>query len=280
VAALGAVAAMVLLARSASAERVIALAPLATLGAEDTSAPAVATVARLEKALAALPDTKVIGPAQVAQAIKRAKRPGLAICDGEPACLAELGQLTGATVVVTGQSGGLGEARVIYLSALEVATAKELGSTTWTTAGDDSAEAAVVRLLAPASYVGTLALAITVKGAAVYINGRSVGPSGTSSFSLPVGTHALRVTHPEFRDFVRFVDIRYAATTEVAVTLAPLPVVQRDLERHRSAATSTGQVPWFRRAWFIVGGAVALGVVAGVVGYYATDRFEPDVTLP
>lgn len=263
--------------------RVIALAPLATMGSEDTSSSARATAAALEKALAALPAARVISAAQVAAAVKRAKRPALAACDGELTCVVELGQLTGASVVVTGQSGGLGEARVIYLRAVDVASAKELGSTTWTTAAGDSAPAAVARLLAPATYSGRLGLTSSVPNATVYVNGRRLGTSAAAPFLLPVGTHALRVTHPEYRDFVRFVDIAYGATTQIPVTLQPLPVVQRDLAMRGGASSSdapSSSRPWYRRWWVIAGGAVALAVIAGSITYATSDDFDPDVTLP
>jgi hypothetical protein len=298
---------LVAVAAPAEAQRVVALAPLATMGAEDTSAVAQANAAALEKAIAALPATRAIAPAQVAQAIKRARKPGLFACDGELVCIAELGKLAGATVVVTGQSGGLGDARVIYLRAIDTASAKEMGSTTWTTGGGrsegpiDSAAAAIARLLTPAAYTGRLLLSLTVRDATVYINGKRLGPVGkplaspssssapapgpaprvAAAYSVAVGTHALRVTHPEYRDFVRFVDVSYASTTEVQVTLSPLPIVQRDLAARRAAAAGQpAPAPWYGRWWAVAGGATALAVIAGVVTYSLSDSFDPDLTIP
>ncbi len=269
---------------SPSSPRVIAVAPLATMGSEDTSATARATAAALENALAALPAARVLSAAQVAASVKRAKRPALATCDGELTCIVELGQLTGAHVVVTGQSGGLGEARVIYLRAVDVASTKELGSTTWTTAAGDSAPAAVARLLAPATYSGLLGLTSSVPNATVYVNGKRLGISSAAPFRLPVGTHALRVTHPEYRDFVRFIDITYDTTVEVPVTLQPLPVVQRDLALRGGSSSSSAAPdssrPWYGRWWVVAGGAVALAVIAGSITYATSDDFDPDVTLP
>jgi PEGA domain len=269
-------------ATSASAQRVIALAPLATMGSEDTSAAAQATTAELERAIAALPATRFVSPVQLSAAVKRAKRPGLATCDGELGCVAEVGLLAGAAVVVTGQSGGLGEARVIYLRAVDTASRKELGSTTWTAGPGDSAAAAVARLLNPAGYTGKLALTTTVVDATVYVNGRKLGASSAPAFSLPVGTHALRVTHPEYRDFVRFIDVTYDATTTVKVSLQPLSIVQRDLVAHGGPSSTSGasSSPWYRKGWAVAGGAAVIAVIAGVIAYSAADGFSPDVTLP
>ena len=273
-----------LAAGSASAQRAIALAPLATMGNEDTSSSARATSAELERAIAALPATKLISPAQLSAALKRAKRPALASCDGELLCVAEAGQAAGAQIVVTGQSGGLGEARVIYLRAVDTAARKELGSTTWTAGPGDSGAAAITRLLDPAGYTGKLALTVMAQGSAVpatvYVNGKRLGSSTTGAFTLPIGTKALRVTNPEYRDFVRFVDITYAATTSVDVELSPLPVVQRDVTGHLVSTGPREPSPWYRSWWAIAGGATALAVIAGAIAYSTTDGFDPDVTLP
>lgn len=266
----------------AAAQRAIALAPLLTLGSEDTSQAAGAATAQLERALAQVAGAPPIAAAQVTAALKRARRPGVAACDGELPCLAEAGRAVSADVLVTGQLGGIGEARVVYLSAVDTATAKELGSTTWSADPTDSAEAAVVRLLAPAQYVGALRLELPLPSASVYINGKKHAVRGDEPLSLPVGTHALRVTSPEVRDFVRFVDVRYRQTTTVAVELKPLPVVQRDVataaDRHRRGQ---GQArPWYQSWWAVAGGAGALALAAGMVTYFIADDFSPDVTLP
>ena len=82
-----------LLAGVATADRVVAVMPLSTLGAEDTSASTKKTVGEIEAALAALPGTKVVKTAEVVAAIKKANKPALKACEGDPACIAEIGKL-------------------------------------------------------------------------------------------------------------------------------------------------------------------------------------------
>ena len=119
-----AVLAVMLGSATAFADRTVAVAPLSVLGAEDKSAATKKMLADIEHAIAGLPGNKVVAAAQVAQAIDRAKKPQLKACEGDAACLAELGKLVGADVVVTGEVGGLGDSRVIYLGATDVASAK------------------------------------------------------------------------------------------------------------------------------------------------------------
>lgn len=262
-----------------AAQRVVALAPLSTLGSEDTSNPALGASAELERAIAALPSTSLLTAGQVTAALRRLKRPAVATCEGDRPCVAELGRAVGAAVLVTGQLGGIGDARIVYLEAIDCATGKELGSTTWALGEADPAAAAVARLLAPQTHVGTLRVRSPIPAAQIFVDGTRL-PSGPEH-PLSVGTHALRVTHPEVRDFVRFIEISYGKVTEVEVTLSPLPVVQRDLaSRGAGAGRNPSERPWYGRWWAVAGGATALAVAAGVVAYALTDGFSPDVTLP
>ncbi|MBX3159357.1 MAG: PEGA domain-containing protein [Deltaproteobacteria bacterium] len=260
----------------ARADRVVAVTPLSTLGTEDTSQSTRALVAQIEQAVGALGgDWKVVTSTAVADAIKKAKKPQLRACEGEARCLAEVGKLVGAHVVIAGEIGGLGDARVVYLGATDVATGKELRSTTLAVGGsaaaardaDGGPHGAVVRLLEPDRFRGTLRFAVDVKGATIYVNGAKTAPSAAGDVALPVGRHAVRVTHPEYSDFVRFIDVPYNKTTPVTVGMHQYPIVKRDLLGKPIARDTViyERPPWYRR-WYVVGtGAVVLAIVSGVV---------------
>ncbi len=253
------------------APRIVAIAPLATLGTEDTSAASKKLTQQLETAVSALRDTKVITAAQVADAIKRSKKSQLRVCEREPACLAELGKLVGAQIVVDGEVGGLGEARIVYLGATDVATGKEIRSTTWSVgeAADPSggAAGAASRLLDPDAYRGQLRFAIDVKNATVYVNGSKTALSSTQAIELPVGTQAIRVTHPEYRDFVRFIDVPYGRPLEVKVGMQQYPIVKHDIQGRpiQTDRVVVVEPPWYRRWYVITGGAVGVAIVSAIV---------------
>lgn len=267
-------------ARPARAERVVAVAPLATLGAEDKSATGRQLLGDIEKAFAAVPGVRVIGAAEVSAAIAKAKRPQLKACENEPGCLAELGKLVGAQIVVASEVGGLGASQIVYLSATDVAAAKELRSTTLAVGAKDDASGgaagAAVRLLDPDHFRGTVRFAIDVPGASVFVNGsRTTLANGT--VALPVGTQAVRVVHPQYRDFVRFVDVGYGRTTEVAVPLQQYPIIEHDVRaKPTSRDTVIHDAPPRWRRWYVVGpAAVVLGVgtaiVVGVLVHHLPD---------
>jgi hypothetical protein len=254
----------------AHAERVVAVAPLSTLDAEDTSATSKKVTSQLEAAVTALGGTKVVTAPQVADAIKRAKKSQLKACEGDAACLAELGKLVGAQVVIAGQVGGLGESKVVYVVAIDVGSAKELRSTTLQIgANPDPAAAtgAVIRLLDPDRYRGTLHFAIDVSGATIYVNGSKVALSARGELALPVGTQAVRITHPQYRDFVRFVDVPFGKTTEVPVALKQYPVVERDIQGNPINRDKIEyiQPPLYRRWYVTAPAAVGLLIITAII---------------
>jgi Protein of unknown function (DUF2380)/PEGA domain len=264
-----------MLSATALAERVVAVAPLSTLGTEDKSAPTKKVLAQVEQALAAQ-GYKVIASAQVAAAIDKAKKPALKSCEGDHACLAELGKLVGAQVVVSGEVGGLGDSKVIYLSATDATNGKEMRSTTLVIGAanvkdgkdDGGASGAAIRLLDPDKYRGTLHFTLDVTGATVFINGSKTTLGAHGEVALPVGTQAVRVTHPEYHDFIKFIDVQYGKTTEVPVSIQQYPIVEHDVKAHPRNLDKVVYVdPPVWRRWYVIYpvlAAVAIGVGIGV----------------
>jgi hypothetical protein len=266
---------LVALSAPAFAQRVVALTPLTSVGAEDTSASTRKIVAQLEAAIAALPNTKVITAIAVSDAIKRSNKPALRACELEPACLAEVGKLVSANVVIAGEVVSIGDTSVIYLNASEAG--KDTKSTTLTLGGKDDGggpQGAIIRLLDPDRFRGTIHFTIDAPGSTVYVNGSKVTPDVKGNVALPVGTQAVRVTHPEYQDFVRFVDVSYGKTVDVPVNMTQYPIVRRDLQGKPINKDSITYVdpPWYRRWYTVAGGAVVLGVLSAVVvGYIVHD---------
>jgi hypothetical protein len=267
---------LVLVATPAYADRVVAVAPLSTLGAEDKTAPTKKLLGQIEAAVAALPGTKVIPATQVTSAIDKAKKPQLKSCEDDEACIAEIGKLVGANLVVTGEVGGLGDSRVVYLKSTDVAAAREVRTTTLAIGGTTAADTptgAAIRLLDPDKYRGNVRFEFDVAGATVLVNGTKIQLPQTKTIALPVGTHAVTVTHPQFHNFVKFVDVDYGKTTDVQVAMKQYPIVQGDIhEKAGPRDTIIWEDPPLWRRWYVTGPAIVVlavgaGLIAGAIAH-------------
>ena len=119
-------------------------------------------------------------------------------------------------------------------------------------------------------------------GAKVSVNGAQVALSGKGEIALPVGTQAIRVTHPEYHDFVRFVDVPYGKTLELPVGMKQYPMIERDV---KGLPTSRDKIeyidpPLYRR-WYITGpAALGLAILAGVIMYDHERGQFPSCSAP
>jgi hypothetical protein len=186
----------------------------------------------------------------------------------------DLAHDTGAQRVLVVDVAKLGDGRVLYLEGLD-ATGKQVGSTTVplqhesgdVVAADRIAlRGGLVRVLSPARYVGRLQLHVDVAGAEVQIDGKPAG-AVAGPLELPVGTHALRVTHPAYRDFLRFVEIEYDKALPIEVALSAYPLAEGEMtERQRKREGKRLAVPWWRSWWALsLSGVIITGVTVGAV---------------
>jgi hypothetical protein len=104
-----------------------------------------------------------------------------------------------------------------------------------------------------------------VQGAVVQVDGH---PAQAGTIELPVGTHALRVTHPAYHDFLRFLDIDFDKTLTVDVNMAAYPLAEGEMteSQRRRGPIAHRVLPWWRTWWALTLAGVALtGVTVGVV---------------
>jgi hypothetical protein len=269
------------------AKRVV-LAPISTLGSEATSKQTQQISKAVAAGIAAVPGHSATAGKDVRRAIRKAKRSELKVCDGDVECLSALGTLMNAPYVVYGELGGLGDAQVLTLKLVDVAARRETRSTTaqFSAAGDidTEARAAAYRLLAPGLYVGQLALEIDIEGAIIFLDGEKVATSPTPPIKAEVGNHALRVTHPEYRDYVRFVDVRFDEAAKLEIGMRAFPIIEDEMRQQSKGAkgpidTGSGKrkaAPWYHR-WYTIAGAGAIVFVgSAVIVGLASDGIDSD----
>ena len=267
----------------------VVVAPVSSLA--KTPPKQLASIGRVvESGFKSLGNIKVITSKEVINRSRKDKNPKIRNCEGDLACIQTLGSLFNANFVVYGELGGLGTTEVLYLKVVDVKTGKELRSTTLNlSSGPEqvlATKAAATRLLAPNEHVGTLAVTSSIVGSVLFLDGHKIAKTPSKPVSVFVGSHALRITHPEARDYVRFVDIAFGKQTTIDATLSPLPGVSQDLTRNGllsdpNARTNTlvkhNSTPWYFRWYTIAGGAAALAITSAIV--FSSDGIDPDLSI-
>lgn len=259
------------------------LKPLGSIGMSGGRAAAI--TGRLVKQLAAVPGVKLAPMKAVRRFLRSRDGALLAACEGDLSCLYKLGNALGAPLLVTGDLSGLGKGYVLFLRLVDPKRKRVVRKLSVVNGGRRGQEArvlreAVFRLLAPDRFVGRLAVSVDVAGAEVFLNGKPLGKSPLGEVRVQAGTHALRVTHPSYHDFVRFVRVGFDKTTRVAVSLKQFPIISEELRSKRRARAVAparpGQeiryrpLPWYRRWWFVT--SVGVAVLAATITTVALAR--------
>lgn len=275
-------------AQKAPASTSVVLAPVSSLSVAKPKA-LIQIEKTIESGLSTVPGVRLVTARSAAEKASKAKRPELRTCEGDTGCLAALGGLVSASYTVFAEVGGLGDAQVVYLKLIDVATAKEIRSTLIELSSSEDAKAkssaAATRLLTPDAYTGVLKITTPVKGAVIYLDGQKRGTTPSKPIKGSVGSHALRVTHPEHRDYVRFVDIDFGKATTLKAELQPLPGVSQRLSLEGVIGGGSagpqgpiGGTPWYLRWYTITGGAVVVGVTSAII-FGALNDFDSFETV-
>ncbi len=189
-------------------------------------------------------------------------------------CIGHLVKRLGGDFVVMGDIGSLGDGFVIYLKLVS-SNSKEIRSISGVLDPSkpglrNAGQALAYQLLAPEKYVGILNVKVDVPNAWIYLNGQRLAQSPSGRLEdIAVGTHALRVTHPNYRDFVRFVEVKFKSETAVEASLSAFPINASEMKllTHPSEGPlQNDELPWYRRWW-------AVTTFAGVVIAATTTTF-------
>lgn len=232
---------------------------------------------RLVNLLAQIPGIRMVLPRTVKKLLGSRKGSRIAACGAELECAVDFGKALNVKHVVAGDMTQLGKGYVLSLKLVDVPTAKVVRRTTVVVRGSKLEQQqrlveAAYRLLAPRLHTGKVQVAVDVKGAKIYLDGHLVATSPAPALTTSVGAHNLRVTHPAYHDYLRFLDIEFRKTVQLSVNLRAYPIISakvgaKDVKGRPSpgAQVTYRPLPWYRR-WYVVT-AVSVGalLLAGAV---------------
>lgn len=253
---------------AAASDEVIALMPLTSMGSTADAAQAVERVltGELHKLLG-----ERLRPAATLEAQGDHAKRALVECDGAPACLAELVGALGWDAFIVGNVTGLGEQRVIQVRLIGARDGKERGRQQVQASGEEKQlivqiRRAIVQLVAPDLYVGSLEITAMQPGVRILLDGELLAttPLASPRFGVPVGRHSVEASGEGLVPFSDFVDVAYDETKRITIDL-PINTV-----------FVGGSTPFHSRWWtWALAGAGALGTgLGGYFNYLHTERVQ------
>ncbi len=183
-----------------------------------------------------------------------------------------LGTEQKAALALSLDAATFGDGFVLYLQGVDVAKSKAIASTAFSigqgVVDHEAFAGALIRVLLPERYSGTLVVSADVPGAEVLVDGAAAQMN--APIPLSCSTHTLRVTHPAYREFLRFVTIDYGKPTRVEVALSKYPVDEGELKArqtaHKQAPVAVGgPLPWYQRWWALTLSAVILFAASAAI---------------
>ncbi len=235
----------------------------------------------ISRQVARIGGVRVLDLSQVTSGVSKKRLLPLLLCGAAPDCAKRYGTMLGARFVITGDVAPVGRSQALSLKVVDVSSgrvSRRISGVLPRQVKDDepALRALLIRLLAPNRYQGRLALSVDLAGAMVLVDGSLVAKTPTKPISLRAGAHAIRVTHPAYHDFVRFVRIPFDKTVRVAVNLKAYPMLKATVGSKQKVITIVKgkktqvlyrPLPWYRR-WYVVT-AVAVGAALLVGGITA-----------
>ncbi len=192
-----------------------------------------------------------------------------------------LGNELKAPLALAVDAATLGDGTVLYLQGVDVAKGAPIATTAFSLGqgaiDHEALDGALIRVLVPERYLGRLVVDVDVADAKVLVDG-APQPAGRP-LPLSCGTHTLRVTHPAYRDFLRFVAIDYGRPTRVDVALSKYPVTEAEMRARTGARrrSSVGALPWYQRWWVVaISSVILVGAAAGVTAALAHEGVSFD----
>lgn len=228
---------------------------------------------RMVKALRQVPSIKLMPMDVVKKVLKSRKGMKLILCGAELDCMVEFGRMLGVKQVISGDMSMLGNGYVLSLKVVEVSSSTITQRVSVVITGtqvqqDQKLEEAAFQLLAPDLFTGFCKISVDVKGASIFLDGRMVATSPAKVLTTTVGAHNLRVTHPAYHDFLRFVNVSFRKTVELSVNLKAFPIIAAKVEakgvkplrpKIPKQKVIYRPLPWYRK-WYVVT-AISVGAL-------------------
>lgn len=258
-------------------QKKIALKPLEPIGFPKTKVDATDRI--LHNVFGSIPGVSLISFKEVKKFVASGKGRHLLQCGTEEDCMSDFGKRLNADLVIAGDVTSVGKGYALFLKLYDLEKKKVVRSLSGVITGEKSQHKDTLlelgyRLIAPHKHRGNLVVKVDVKKAKIYVNGEMKATSPAPTLSLKAGTHNIRVTHPSYHDFLKFIDLPFGQTIRIKANLTAYPIVSGSMKAKHLQKTKKEDgrevnyrpLPWYKK-WYI---GAAIGVGAALLAGTAT----------
>ncbi len=207
---------------------------------------------RIAEVIAKRDGVSTIAPDDIRALLEKESEKQLLGCDDD-SCLAEIGGMLGADILVKGRVAKIEEGFALTLNSVDARRAVPLGHVSDRWGGEsigllELVDPLVDRLFTEAPLFGSVEVTGAEDGSRIFIDDeiRGTAPAGQMS-KVPVGAHRLRIASDDHLPFERWIVVKTDKVTAVPVQLEDRP-----------------SSPFYATWWFWT--AAAVGVAGAAVG--------------
>lgn len=254
----------------------IAFKPLEPIGLPKVQVDRMDTT--LQKIFMAIPGARLLPLKTIKKFVRKSKGRRLLGCGAEKECVFDFGKALKTPFVIAGDMTTVGRGFALSLKLIDIKNKKTLGKVSAVITGNKYKQKKALlelgyRLLAPNKHLGKVAVLVDVRGAKIFVDGEHKATYPAKILSLKAGAHNIRVTHPSYHDYLKFISLPFQKTLTLKVNLKAYPIISDSMEARKRKTghlkkrkTIYRPLPWYKK-WYVV---TAIGVGAALLAGTAT----------
>ena len=274
----------------------IALKPLEPIGMPKVQVDKMDTT--LQRVFNKIPEIRLLSLKQIERFVKKRRGRRLLGCGAERDCVVDFGEALKVPKVIAGDMTTVGKGFALSLKLVDIEKKKVIRSVSAVITGTRKERGQALlelgyRLVAPEKHMGKVSVAVDVKGAKIFVDGELKATSPAPPLEVRAGAHNIRVTHPSYHDYLKFITLPFKKTLTLKVNLTAYPIVSGSMKaKGKKGVRSEGPkrtvlyrpLPWYKK-WYVVtaigvGAALLVGTATAVgIALSEDGRLDRDLTV-
>jgi len=252
----------------------------------------------LQRIFGKIPGARFVSLKKIERFVKKRKGRRLLGCGAEKDCVVRFGEALKVSKVIAGDMTTVGRGFALSMKLMDIEKKRVLRRVSAVVTGKRNIRQKALlelgyRLVAPEKHVGKVAITVDVKGAKIFVDGKLKATSPSPPLKVRAGAHNIRVTHPSYHDYLKFITLPFKKTLTLKVKLTAYPIVSGSMKAKggkKIVSTVSRKkivyrpLPWYKK-WYVVtavgvGAALLIGTTTALgIALSEDGRLKRDLTV-